>query len=180
MTENAEPKGELIVHPRTGEAFDLSTASPGQLVEAVGLLRADELRFANWRRAAEDELIARLDAEGRRLTVVQLPGARGFREIAIKANQESVWDADELDSVLADLVGRGLLAPRMVAGIVTRSVKVDRTRANKLLERFALHTPEWKAIAGCRTWRQKGRRSITVAEVPNLEDVTRGRNVDVS
>jgi len=179
MTENAEPKGELIVHPRTGEAFDLSTASPGQLVEAVGLLRADELRFANWRRDAEDELIRRLDSSGRRLAVVELPDGTD-REIAIRANQESVWDADELDSVLADLVGRGLLAPRMVAGIVTRSVKVDRTRANKLLERFALHTPEWKAIAGCRTWRQKGRRSITVAEVPNLEDVTGGRNVDVS
>lgn len=149
-----------VVHVATGEIVDIDTADDDTLADTLHQLRQHATLVRRWQRAVEGELARRLadQPKGR----VWLTG-----RYEIRRTWESVWDADELEGVIADLMSRGVLHRQTTAEIFKHPpVELSRTAANRLLERTTGDTHD--QIAACRTWRAKG---ITVeASLPLIPD----------
>lgn len=138
-----------VVHLRTGELItDPTLHDADELAEASLLLRERERMYREMRYVIDAELGTRLS---RRRHPRQVWATGQFE---VKSANESVWDADELEGVLADLIERGELASRDVEGVLKREVVVSRSTANRLLDR--LEGPAHEAIERCRSWRQTG------------------------
>jgi hypothetical protein len=114
--------------------------------------RQDQLKEA--RQLVEDELRRRMDLRGRRAMVV------GDYGLEIKAAKEAVWDADEAEGVLRQLVDDGVLQAREAVGCITHEVVVHRTEINRLLDKLA--PAARRTLEQCRRWRTKGSPRLIV------------------
>jgi len=151
-----------IVHPDTGEVVEaLESAATDRLCDLKLALEDREREMRQMRSAIEFELRSRLEREGRRLAVV------GDYEISVDSARTRVWDADDLEVVLRDLVGRGMLQASEVSGLISREVKVDGRKAQRLLG--ALIGEARDAVAGCFRWERRGNPRLLVTRVSRIE-----------
>jgi hypothetical protein len=144
----------------------LSQQPVARLAEALATIRC---RQADLKAAASDieaELRRRLKQHDR--TIVVLDGW----EIALEAGNESVWDSDELEGVLRDLVDNGVVTAGELTGIIRREPVVSRTDANRLAAR--LSGAARTAVEACRTWRQKSPGRVRVTR--SVPQVTAGQD----
>lgn len=145
-----------VVHPSTGEVVSLADAATTDVADLLFTLRTHKKELGEWEKAAKLELAARLEAEGRRSAQV------GSWLVESKAGRSRVWDADDTEAVLNDLVTDGVVSAQECTGIVTTEVKVNGTAARNLLDK--LHGDARRALEACFVWAQ-GAPSVTVAEV---------------
>jgi hypothetical protein len=144
-----EQTGETLVvfHPRTGELIDPRDAPTETLAEALLLLRdrARDLR----------RMTTLLDGELRERMAEQHPGRIWcIGDYELRRRNEAVWDAEELEGVVRDLLDRGELMQHDVTGIFRHEITISRSAAGRLLDR--LHGPARDAVQACRTWRVRG------------------------
>jgi len=155
---------QVIPHPETGEALNLRLAPGELLLEVIDKLKGRERGYAQWRRAAEDEILRRMDEAGKKIDII------GDLEVRVRNNNEAHWDPDDTEATLNDLTARGLIAPRFAEGVIVRTITVNRSAINKLLESLAPDSEAYRELVRCRTWRRRSRRTIETAVVPDLED----------
>jgi hypothetical protein len=144
----------LTADQRAGEAT-LSQQPVARLAQALDTIRCRQTDLKAAAAEIEAELRRRLRQHDR--TTVVLDGW----EIAVESGNESVWDSDELEGVLRDLVDNGVVTAGELTGIIRRDPVVSRTDANRLAAR--LSGAARAAVEACRTWRQKspGRVRVT-------------------
>jgi hypothetical protein len=151
----------LVVDPRTGEVLDDLPDVPTDQMAATALELADRAQqLGQMRDVVEGELRARLEAQGRRLAVV------GDYELAVRAGRSRVWDPDDLEATLGDLVDQGVLQAGEIAGLVSREPKVDGRQAQQLLGRLTGAAKD--ALAACFRW-QDGKPKLTITPIAQLD-----------
>jgi len=152
-----ETKWPVVADPVTGEVFTGPGDIPSdRLAELAYRLRQAETERRLWRRAVEEELRARLEADGRREAVV------GDYHLAVTSGKRREWDADELEGAVQGLIDAGVLQAGEVAELLTREVKVNGTLARQLLERLTGASHD--VLASCFTWVQRGPK-VTIEPV---------------
>jgi hypothetical protein len=149
-----------VVDPRTGEIIDL-TLAPNRLAGFTHDLEQHKRLVVDTLKIVEDEL--RRQMGDRTLWPV------GDWEITLEAANESVWDAEELEGVLRDLVDRGEVNAGSLTGIIRHETVVSRTEAGRLVKQ--LTGPARMAVERCRTWqRKRGRlRVVPSAGLPEIK-----------
>lgn len=88
----------VAVHPRTGEAIDLHAAGTDDLLDCHDAFVDLKREMAEGQREIDDELIRRMDHEGRRSFTFT-----GFK-VDVTPPTEKTWDVDTLLTTLDDLV----------------------------------------------------------------------------
>ena len=145
-----------VVHPLTGEVLEhLDQQPPETLAETLAAIHDRQAQYKTASTLLEEELRRRLLLRGRNQVIF------GAWEVAFEQGNESVWDGDELEAALRNLIDAGTLDARECVGVITHDPVVHRTEANRLIGRLtgaARHSVE-----RCRTWRAKGRGRIVVA-----------------
>ena len=134
MTELQPREQQTVMDPRTGVVFNVEEVKDDLLVEIFTELEHREKQLQQWRRMAEDELVRRRDAAlGERSKKLWRVGSHN---IEVDHGTRRVWDPTELEMVVEDLVGRGLLRAGDTAGLLTdQEPKVDGRVALDLLNR---------------------------------------------
>ncbi len=152
-----------VVHPDTGELLErLDTQPPETLADTLAAVRARQAELKSMNAALEQELRRRMELRGRSLTVF------GDYEVCVEGSNESVWDAEELETTLRALVDDGVLVAGELTGIIRREPQVSRAEANKLLGRLSGQAKA--AVERCRTWQRKGHGRVRVTRSVQLPD----------
>ena len=127
MSERSTRSRELV-HPRTGELlFDPKLATTDVLAVAHDELLVDERDVRAARRVVDDELIERLDHEGKRSVTLD-----GFR-LSASPPLEKVWDMALLRLTLENFADEGIISRRKAEACVKLEPKpVLRELANLL------------------------------------------------
>jgi hypothetical protein len=154
----------VVVHPQTGEIVDLETLPTDRLAEAVLAFRERERDLKAMRIAVEGEVRHRYEQDLERRGVTY-PSSKhvvcaGDFEIRIEGGNESVWDPDELEVVLRDLIDDGVISAADVTDVIRHETVVSRSSANALLDRLSGRA--YDAVKRCRTWRRKGPGRVQV------------------
>jgi hypothetical protein len=145
----------LVVHPATGELLPaLDTQPPERLAEMLFAVRELQARLKDFGVLVEDELRGRMETRGRRLWVV------GDYGLGLESRNESVWDGEELEGVLRDLVDQGVVTAGELTGLIRHETVVSRTEANRLTGR--LSGAAKAAVEACRTWKRVSRGRVKV------------------
>lgn len=151
-----------VVHPDTGEVMpELDTLTVEVLAEAELALKQRESVLRAMRREIDDELRRRFDVElaERKLDVTDPKALShalvvdGF-EVRISGGRERVWDADELEATLRELVDGGAVDVRDCVGVIEHETHVRGREAKALLDRLSGAAHE--AVRRCHTWQRKG------------------------
>jgi hypothetical protein len=97
-------QADMIVHPLTGEVLDPRAIQTEALLEAHDLLLDSVKTISGMRRQVDDELVRRLDHEGRR--------SMSFEGFKVETNPplEKEWNTTKLAIVLAELVEEELIS----------------------------------------------------------------------
>ena len=163
MTSTTTEHVGHVIHPLTGEVLErLDQQPPEILAEALAVIHGRQAQYKTAASALEDELRRRLELRGRHQCVF------GRYEVSFEQGNESVWDGDELEAALRNLIDQGVLDARECVGVITHDPVVHRTEANRLIGRLsggARHS-----IERCRSWRAKGRGRIVVAKSVELPE----------
>ena len=161
MSDLEPREKQAIIDPRTGVMFPIEEVKDGLLVEIFTALEQREKQFQEWRRMAEDELVARSEDHGRDEWVV------AGKHITVNRGWSRTWDPTELGNVVEDLVERGALTVQDVAGLLTpQDPKVDGRRAAELLDRGREDIAV--ELRRCFSWK-KGRARVKVTPTAQLE-----------
>ena len=137
-----------VAHPATGEVLDVHGATGDQLAEWHQQMRM--------LKAAADETLKDIDAELRQRMDDRTLWAAGAWEVSIESANRSVWDWEELEAVLRDLVEAGAVQ----AGHVTEVIHHETTGSAREADRLSkqLTGTAHDAVEACRAWeRQRGR-----------------------
>lgn len=161
--------GELVMHPATGEVFDvglLSEEPPEILADLLLALREHQGKIRQAEKLVNDALSQYMAIRKRRKWVV------GEYEIEQGTRNSRVWDGDELDATLVRLVDEGVVTPQEVADVVEHVTKVHGREALSLMSR--LRGDAAAAIEDCFTWERKPTGSLSVTRsielVPELDE----------
>ena len=94
----------------------------------------------------------------------------GTYEVGIEGANESVWDGDELEAVLRDLVETGEVRAGDVTEVIRHETTVSRRDAGRLAKQLTGRARD--AVEACRTWRHKPGRIVVKRSValPTGED----------
>lgn len=135
---------DLIPHPRTGEALDL-TADTETLAAWIDELREYESRSKEIRERIGAELVRRMD-QSAKWTI----HANGFKVTAPSPAPKVQWDAEALRPVLLELVFEGLISEEAsdAALEVVLSYKAKPAGLNALLK---LGGPVAERLSECRS-----------------------------
>jgi hypothetical protein len=153
---------ELVVVPGTGEVLiELDDVSIETLADVELALKAEEGRLRAMRRLVDDELRRRFDNDlaerGIETTDAKALGhaliVDGF-EVRISGGRERVWDADELEAALRELVDGGVVDARDCLGVLEHKTVVHGREAKALLDRLSGDAQQ--AVRRCHTWQRKG------------------------
>lgn len=142
-------------NPATGEVLDRLDEQPAEkLAEALDAINVRAIEFKRWQGAIETELRRRLRLVNRNQYVW------GGWEVVKTRQRESVWDVDELRSVIDSLVEEGTVKAAEVADvIVVPPAQVKREHAKRLAS--SLNGAARKAVEACCEWKDK-RGSLSV------------------
>lgn len=158
MTDLVPHEKQTVVDPRTGVMFPVEEVKDDLLVEIFGVLEHREKQYQEWRRMAEDELVRRAETTG-----IQIPG----KAIEVDHTWKRVWDATELQLVVEDLIGRGLIRVGDADGLLTeQEPKVDGKKALDLLNRS--EGDALMELRRCFSWKQ-GRPRVKVTPTAHIE-----------
>lgn len=138
---------DLVRIPQTGELIDVKTATTDVLAEAHEDLRQAQSEVRSMARQIDDELIERMDYEGKRTY-----HGEGFT-LEASAPVEREWDLDTLDVVLARLVREGTISQRKADACIRTKLEPN-VRELKTLESDPRCT---HAIRSCYTERPANR-----------------------
>jgi hypothetical protein len=148
---------EVIPHPATGEALgtvaELESVPVERLADALLALDEQAAQLRRWRKLLDAELAKTLDMRGRDKLAI------GDYELHRKTRNESVWDGDELETVLRRLVDEGVVDARELVGVITHETVVSKSKAGRLVDQLAAR--ERRDVEACRTWK----RSVSGVEV---------------
>lgn len=154
----------MIVHPGTGEAIDLATATTTDLagrMEELSELLSD---LGAFRRALINELAGRLDAAGRRSATV------GEFTIATNAPTEEIVDVATLREALEQLVDERVITRDAIdAVIVTPDPKPPAPRVDKRALNVLRRTDNSQLADAIdqATSRAKTNRTIKIERIPS-------------
>lgn len=155
----------VVVHPKTGEVLDApESETTERLAEVTVALHDAEQALKRMRVELEGELRHRYEVELAERGITH-PSSKHFvvageYEVRLEGGNESVWDADELETAVRALVDDGTIDARDVTEVIRHETIVSRSAANSLLDR--LGGPAHAAVAACRTWRRKGPGRVRV------------------
>ena len=150
-----------VVHPLTGEILDnLAQQPPETLAGVLTTVRGEQAALKDFTLQLESELQRRLELRGRKVAVF------GKWEVAVEGGRESVWDPDDTEATLRELVDQGAVEARELGGVIRRETVVSRTEVNKVLGRLSGSARD--ALEACRVWRDKGRPRIRVTRSVEL------------
>jgi hypothetical protein len=138
---------------RVGTPDELEQLPAERLAEVMLELDEASKRMRATRKLLDAELARRLDVRGRDKLHI------GEYELHRKSRNESVWDGDELESVLRRLVDEGVVDARELVGVIAHETTVSKREASRLAERLAAR--ERRLVEQCRTWK----RSVSGVEV---------------
>jgi len=143
------------VNPATGEILEhLEQLPPETLCETLAAITAREADLKRWRGPVETELRRRLKIRQTKLAVF------GDWEVEATVRRESVWDADQLEAAMRQLVDEGAVTASDLTGVITREPVVSRSKARDLAKR--LDGAARELVQACCTWREKpGRVTVT-------------------
>jgi hypothetical protein len=148
----------VVVHPASGEVLEnLDTLPAEVLADAYTAIRQEQQRLEDMRRAVKAELQTRLATRGVARMVA------GDYEIGETTGWRSVWDGEELERVVGDLLEAGAITLRDVGGLIRHEAKVNGNVANALSRRLVGQNKA--LVEDCRT-REPERRAFDV--VPSL------------
>lgn len=152
---------DIVVHPATGEVLEHLRQLPAEVLADAQLAiveRQAELKEA--RAAIDTELRSRLEMRGRRYDIY------GEFEITLEGGRESVWDPDDTEATLRQLIDDGTLTAGELTGVIRHETLVSRTQINLVLGR--LSGPAKTALERCRVWREKGQPRVRVTRQMQL------------
>ena len=135
-----------LLVPGTGEVLSLD-APTDLLADAVQQIRESQRGLAELRKLIEAELAARLSAHERSVLLA------GEFEVRVSERNDAVWDADELEAVLRDLIDSGTVHAAEVVGVITHETKVSRSAAGRLAKR--LRGAARQRVEACRHWQKR-------------------------
>ena len=157
-----------VVDPRDGTVLDdLQDQSTGLLAHVALELKRREQHLHAMRVLVEAELTTRVHDAGRKVVLVD------DLELKIEGGRGRVWDGDELELALRDLVDRGTLRAGELTGLITHETKVNGKGMQRLLG--LLHGPARAQVETCFTWESKGQpRLVITPSVQLVEPEARG------
>src|SRR5215471_2717013 len=151
-----------IVHPGTGELIEnLKVIGTEPLADLMLAVRDKLAALKEIEHLASDEIRHRMKFHDRAVWVV------GNYGIECKPINRSVWDWDELDGVLRQLVDDGVLHAGECTGVIRKEIKGSAREADRLAKR--LDGKPRRMVEGCRVWEQKPGRVEVVRQVQLLE-----------
>lgn len=158
------PTQQIAVYdPDDGTVIDLEQHSTGLLAHLVLGFKEREQRYRQMRELVERELMGRVQDGGRKIVLVE-----GL-ELKIEYGRGRVWDPDELEHAVRELVDQGTLHAGELTGLITRETKVDGKLAQRLLG--ALHGPALERVETCFRWEKKSRPRLSITpSLPLLTD----------
>jgi hypothetical protein len=106
----------------------------------------------------DDELRRRLEHDGRREAVV------GGYQLSVRGGRQRVWDADELEGVVRDLVSSGVLDAGEIAELISREPKVNGRLAASILDRLSGAARD--VFAACFAWEART-PGLSIEPVPH-------------
>jgi hypothetical protein len=153
-----------VVHPATGEILDpLAIQSPEKLAEMLISVRELQDKLKRFGAVVEDELRGRMETRGRNAWII------GDYGLEIEVRNETVWDGDELEGVLRELVDEGVVNAGELTEVIRHKTEVSRTEANRLVGRLA--SPARDAVERCRRWERVSRGRVKVVrQVPLIQE----------
>ena len=157
MTEIVEQR--LAIHPVTGEALELSTATTDVLAEAIEACDTVAGRARDTKRELGNEVLARMDAEAKWTARVG-----GYKLTGASPAPKVEYDAAALAAALDDLVQKGVIAEgaRESAIEVVVTFKPRQAGINALKK---LGPEVADAIAACEQTVEKARSVRVTREV---------------
>jgi hypothetical protein len=154
-TVPAPAEQPVIVLGSLGELLErLEQLSPGTLAEIHVAITEQQASLKDAKAQVDDELRRRLEFAGRKLDIY------GEYEVALESTRESVWDPDDTEAALRQLVDDGVLHAGELTGVIHHEIRVSRTQINKVLGRLS-GSPKM-ALERCRVWRDKGQPRVRV------------------
>lgn len=149
-------QGADLVDPDTGEVFPIAAASDALLAVALDDLADHQRQLTSWRRALDDEVIARMDAAVR-WTIHAGP----FRLSAPSAAPVAVYDAQPLRGALTALANAGRFGQGAVdAAVVVATTYTARAGGLKALAKLG---PDVQEVIDRYTTRVDRPRSVRVS-----------------
>jgi len=142
-----------VINPSTGELVDLHQAPVEYVAEVYLQVREQQTRLEDMRRQLKAELQDRLEIRGVAKMVA------GDYEIGESHGTRSVWDGQQLEAVVRDLLDQGVVELRDVVGLIRHDTVVNGNVANSLSRRL-IGAPK-QAAEDCRT-REPERRAFDV------------------
>ena len=142
----------------TGELLERLDEQPAEtLAKALALVIEREAEAKRWHEALEAELRNRLKIRQTRLAVF------GEWEVEASVSRESVWDRDELEGVMRELVDGGVIQAKDATGIIYRETSGHRAAAKRLA---SILTGDAKAaVEATCTWKDKPGKLTVVRSV---------------
>jgi hypothetical protein len=152
----------IVVHPQTGElVVDLHTLPAATLADVQLALKQREGELRDMRREVDSELRRRFDDDlAERGIDVTAPQALGHVliaddfEVRVTGGRERVWDPDELETTLRELIDAGALDARDCIDVIEHRSVVRGSEAKRLLDRADSDIKA--ALRRCHTWQRKG------------------------
>ena len=142
-------------HPVTGEIIDLDSPTP-ELARLL-LLVDEHLRVCRAAaKAVKDELTGRIGAEPDRKLIT------GGVMLELRRRSESVWDVEELEVALQELIDAGTISAGDCTGIIDRTPHVHRDRLNRLVGQ--LPDGARQQVEACRHWQRRTSDALTIKE----------------
>lgn len=153
----------MVVDPRDGTILEnLHDAPPGQLTEVAVELKRREQHFRAMRALVETELVGRVQAHSR--NTVHIAGY----ELRVEGGRQRVWDPEDLEECLRELVDDGVVHAGELTGLITHQAKVNGTQAAKLLG--SLNGQARGLLERCFQWEQKSKPRLTITpSLPLIE-----------
>jgi hypothetical protein len=157
----------VIVDPRDGTLLEDLTDEPTDQLAIVAVeLKAREQHLQAMRAAVEGELTNRVQAAGRRS--VHTTG----HELKVEQSEGRVWDPEDLEDCLRELVDAGTLTAGELTGLITHETKVNGKQAQKLLG--SLDGQPRGLLERCYRWEKKGRPRLVITPLTPLIEETIG------
>lgn len=145
----------MVVDPRDGTILEnLDDAPPGLLTEVAVELKRREQHFRAMRALVETELVDRVQAHSR--NTVHIAGY----ELRVEGGRQRVWDPEDLEECLRELVDDGVLHAGELTGLITHVPKVDGKQAQKLLG--MVNGRARGLLERCFRWETKGKPRLTI------------------
>jgi hypothetical protein len=151
------------VHPHTGEVLDrLDQRSPEVLAEALHAITARQETLKASAAALDAELRRRLQIRGRNVATF------GEWEVALEQGREAVWEGEQAEEILRELVDEGVLRAGELTDVISHETVIHRSAMNRVLARL---TDQYRhKLETARYWQSRGRGRLRVTATAQITE----------